>query len=189
MGPYLSCTCEVCSASCTPFPRFLCFPLQNAHAEYQHGVWKCSVCECTDFCSSFTVCHDLSGTASSPPETAPNAEAKCAQQAVRLLSEYLSSCHRQSSANKSTSASMDVVSSAGGSEDTRRSSERPTPKQKQVSSQAEPGLSSQSVLSASGAAESRVDEQQCTVMWAEACDEHFPQVRLVPPNKGPLNAV
>ncbi|KAL0055415.1 hypothetical protein WJX82_000229 [Trebouxia sp. C0006] len=50
-------------------------------------------------------------TASSPPETAPNAEAKCAQQAVRLLS----------------------------------------------------------------AAESRVDEQQCTVMWAEACDEHFPQ--------------
>ncbi|DBA99192.1 TPA: hypothetical protein ACH3X3_011813 [Trebouxia sp. C0006] len=114
-------------------------------------------------------------TASSPPETAPNAEAKCAQQAVRLLSEYLSSCHRQSSANKSTSASMDVVSSAGGSEDTRRSSERPTPKQKQVSSQAEPGLSSQSVLSASGAAESRVDEQQCTVMWAEACDEHFPQ--------------
>ncbi len=129
----------------------------------------------------FTICHDLSGTTSSPPETAPNAEAKCAQQAVRLLSEYLSGCHRQSSANKSTSASMDVVSSAGGSDDARHLSEGPAPKQKRVNSQAELGLSSQSVPSASGAAECRVNEQQCSVMWAEACDEHFPQVRLVSP--------
>ena len=138
----------------------------------------CSVCECTDLYSPFTICHDLSGTTGSPPETALNAEAKCAQQAVRLLSEYLSGCHGQSN-----SSSMDVVGSACGSEDTRRLSEGPTPKQKQVSSQAEPGLSSQSVPSASGAARCRVDEQQCSAMWAEACDEHFPQVRLVPPTQ------
>ncbi len=137
----------------------------------------------TDFCSPFTVCHDLSGTTSSPPETAPNAEAKCAQQAVRLLSEYLTGCHRQSSANKSTSVSLDDVSSGRGSKDTRRLSEGPLPKQKQVSSQAEHGLNSQSVSSASRAAECRVHEQQCSVMWAEACDEHFPQVRLAPPTE------
>ncbi|DBA95791.1 TPA: hypothetical protein ACH3X1_001342 [Trebouxia sp. C0004] len=115
------------------------------------------------------------GATSSPPETAPNAEAKCAQQAVRLLSEYLNGCHRQSSANKSTFASTEIVSSGHGSEDTRRLSEGPLPKQKQVSSQAEPALCSQSISSGSGAAECRVDEQQCSVMWAEACDEHFPE--------------
>ncbi|DBA69737.1 TPA: hypothetical protein ACH3X2_012467 [Trebouxia sp. C0005] len=114
-------------------------------------------------------------TTSLPPETAPNAEAKCAQQAVRLLSEYLGGCHRQSIANKSTSMSVDAVSSGCDSKETRRLSEGAMPKQKQVSSQAEPGLSSQSVPSASGTAECRVNEQQCSVMWAEACDEHFPQ--------------
>ena len=149
----------------------------------QYGAWKCPVCVCTDFCSPFTSCHDLSGNTSSPPETAPNAEARCAQQAVRLLSEYLSGCHRQSNAHKSTSASIHVVSSACGNEDTRRLSEAAMPKQKQVSCQAESGLSSHSVPSASGAAECRVDEQQCSVMWAEACDEHFLQVRLFPPTQ------
>ena len=137
----------------------------------------------TDFRSPFTICHDVSGTTSSPPETAPNAEAKCAQQAVRLLSQYLSGCHRQSSANISTSASTHAVSSGFGSEDARRLPEGPMPKQKQVRSQAEPGLSSQSVPSASGAAECRVNEQQCSVMWAEACEEHFPQVRFVSPTQ------
>jgi len=62
-------------------------------------------------------------------------------------------------------------------------SEAAMPKQKQVSCQAESGLSSHSVPSASGAAECRVDEQQCSVMWAEACDEHFLQVRLFPPTQ------
>lgn len=85
--------------------------------------------------------------------------------------------------------SVDAVSSGCDSKETRRLSEGAMPKQKQVSSQAEPGLSSQSVPSASGTAECRVNEQQCSVMWAEACDEHFPQVRLIPPTQGLLIAV
>lgn len=120
------------------------------------------------------------GTASSGSEAAPNAEAKCAQQAVRLLSEYLSGSHRLASASTSTPCTPLQGISPGHTHHIAPPCDELSSEEQQVSppSVTKCSVHSHSANSTSATEQRRTDEQQCCVMWGEACDKHLPQVSL-----------
>ena len=122
----------------------------------------------------------LPGTVSSGSEAAPNAEAKCAQQAVRLLSEYLSGSHRLASSSNSTPCTPLQGISPGHSHPTGVPSEELSSEEQRTSLRpvTKSSVDSHSADSTSATEQRRTDEQQCCVMWGKACDKHLPQVSL-----------
>ena len=169
-----------------------------------------------------------SGASASAADPAPNAEARCAQQAVKLLSDYLAGYY------KLLSATAHVIQKplvAGGPSDSQQQTTPSAPQLPSLQALSTPlsgvmsgidstcdkvsddpqqrlpsvdGLASTSSVEDlhraatqhngnsadsqhTGPARIRnsrheacraVEVQQCTGMWAEACDQHFPQVTM-----------
>ncbi len=180
----------------------------------------------------FVLCTGSTATGS---VSTPTAEAKCAQQAVRLLSEYLSGCHRLCSA---TGSALGPTQSGHNQHSTASPSQQPfspplhpsnaeasldskadlafegphrtvqgpasckgsavrvsehdvAAAQQSISSVGKQHLAPTTVSAStkisrqwsifqpmSSEAADVVDQQRCCVMWAEACDQHFPQVGI-----------
>ena len=147
-------------------------------------------------------CFHLSGQSEDASETAPNAAARCAQQAVKLLSEFLTGY------SKLTPAKADTVGNAapfyqdpkrpgpscspvtkGSGLPVRQTAQRP----KAIDGPADQGgsnLQSSSVQHIPAASSTFFPEDTwtrlpsagstvtapCTAMWSQACVELFPQV-------------